>query len=235
MDATTIILGIGFPLLLFFVAVGAGTAFSMTSSDSVGFLVAKACFSTAAFDVVAMAVYWAVAIQRKASWSVAIPTVAALIAVPSLVLVLQWLGNMEVQLSTRLFPGNTTTPHIVGIPENALKVFHGTNVSWTTKMPLTILRMAGEKMIEIYRDAAHDELIISTLKIFDDRNNIIARSDADDGLWVENSTRKKRPDKSTLIVYDHTDKEVLRLVFLNSSAISITGISVMSMLQSPLL
>jgi hypothetical protein len=41
---------------------------------------------------------------------------------------------------------------------------------------------------------------------------------------VENSTRKKRPDKSTLIVYDHSDKEVLHLVFLNRSTISITGI-----------
>ena len=79
-------------------------------------------------------------------------------------------------------------------------------------------------MIEIDKDAARDELVISMLKIFDDRNNIIARVDADDGFWVENSTRKKRPDKSTLVVYDHSDKEVLRLIFLNRSAISITGI-----------
>jgi hypothetical protein len=228
MDTTTVIWVIGFPLLLFFLAIGVATAFAMTSSDSAGFCVAKICFSAAAFDVVAMAVYWAVATQQRAMWNVVIPTVAALIAVPSLVIALQWVGNIEIQLSTRLFPGNEPTPHIANqktpIPENALKVFYGTNVAWTTKMSVTILMMAGEKMIEIDRNAARDELVISTLKIFDDRNNIIARMDADDGFWVENSTRKKRPDKSTLVVFDHSDKEVLRLVFLNRSTISITGI-----------
>ena len=149
MDTTTVIWVISFPLLLFFVAVGVGTAFAMTSSDSVGFWVAKACFSAAAFDIVAATIYWAVATQQKASWDIMIPTAAALIAVPSLVLALQWLGNIEVQLSTRLFPGNAPTPCIANqkspIPENALKVFYGTNVAWATKMPITILMMAGKK------------------------------------------------------------------------------------------
>ena len=86
MDTNTIIWGIGFPLLLFFVALGAGTAFAMTSSDSIGFWVAKACFAAAAFDVVAVAVYWAAATQQKGSLSIAIPTIAALIVVPGLVL-----------------------------------------------------------------------------------------------------------------------------------------------------
>ncbi len=29
------------------------------------------------------------------------------------------------------------------------------------------------------------------------------------GLWVDPSARKSRPDRSTLIVYDHDDAEVL--------------------------
>jgi hypothetical protein len=84
--------------------------------------------------------------------------------------------------------------------------------------------MSGEKMIEINKSQTRDELTITTLKIFDDRNDIIARIDAEDGLWVQNSTRKKRPDKSTLVVYDHSDTEVLRVQFLNRSAILLTGI-----------
>jgi len=91
-------------------------------------------------------------------------------------------------------------------------------------MPQVVLMMAGEKMIEIDRDPSTNQLTVSTLKIFDDRNNIIARVDAQDGFWVENSTRRKRPDPSTLVVYDHLDNEVLRMVLLNPTTLSLTGV-----------
>lgn len=226
MDTNTIIWGVGFPLLLFFVALGAGTAFAMTSSESVGFLVAKACFAAAAFDVVAVAVYWAIATQQKGLWGVVIPTVSALVVVPGLVLSLQWLGNIEVQLSTRLYPGDekTVLPFKVDVPKDTLQVILGTNLAWPGKFPQTILRMAGEKMIEIDKEPGKNQLVVSTLKIFDDRNNIIARVDTEDGFWVENSTRKKRPNPSTLVVYDHSDAEVLRIVLLNPTTLSIIGV-----------
>jgi hypothetical protein len=38
------------------------------------------------------------------------------------------------------------------------------------------------------------------------------------------SMRYKRPDPSTVIVYDHNDVEVLNMKFLNSKALSLTGI-----------
>jgi hypothetical protein len=44
------------------------------------------------------------------------------------------------------------------------------------------------------------------------------------GLWVDPSARKTRPDRSTLIVYDHDDAEVLNVKPLNASTISFTGI-----------
>ncbi len=227
MDSTVVVWGISFPLLLFFVALGAGTAFAMTSSDSIGFWVAKACFAAAAFDVIAITVYWAVAMEQKAPWRIAVPTLAALVVVPALVLSLQWLGEIKIRLSTRLFAADDPTPTIGAfvVPKKALAVFHGKNVAWSsTDMPMSVLTMAGEKMIEITKDRDRDELVISTLKIFDDRNNIIARLDDEDGIWVENSTRKKRPDKSTLVVFDHSDAEVLRLKFLNPTSIMVTGI-----------
>jgi hypothetical protein len=64
---------------------------------------------------------------------------------------------------------------------------------------------------------------VSLLKIFDDRNDIIARIDVD-GFWVANTVRKKRPDQSTLVVYDHYDREVLKIHLLNDRAMSLTGI-----------
>jgi hypothetical protein len=225
MDATTAVWTIAFPLLLALVAIAVATGFAMTSSDSPGFWVAKACFVTAAFDVVAFAIYWVISTRQELPWNIAIPTIGAIVAVPALVLSIQWLANLEIQLSTRLFPGDLPSPTIppAGIPKDALKVFFGSNISWTTRASQTVLRMAGEKMIEISRAPGRKELTITTLKIFDDRNNIIARID-EDGFWVENSTRKKRPDSSTLVVYDHTDTEVLRLTFLNPTSISLTGI-----------
>jgi hypothetical protein len=223
MDATTIVWTIGFLLLLAFASVAVGTGFAMTSSDSPGFWIAKACFAGAAVVAVAFAVYWVVATRQPLPWNVSIPTVIALITVPSLVLALQWLGNLEVQLSTRLFPGKAQTPPLpMPTPDNALKVFLGwRGIAWTTKMPHTILEMAGDKMIEINRSG--DALSVTILRIFDDRSNIIARVD-EDGFWVENFTRKKRPDPSTLVVFDHNDKEALRIVFINQTSLYVTGV-----------
>lgn len=234
MDTTTVVWGIGFPLLLFFIGLGAGTAFAMTSSDSIGFLVAKACFAAATLDCVVVAIYWVISTQQPMPWNVVIPTIAAIIVVPALVLSLQWLSGVEAKLSMQLIAGKEPTPKIpimppwmaakIKIPDDALKIFLGSNMAWTTKFPHQILEMAGEKMIEINKDKSSGELIVSVLKIFDDRNNIIARIDAEDGFWVGNSTRKKRPNPSSLVVYDHSDKEALRIVFLNRHALSITGI-----------
>jgi hypothetical protein len=236
MDTNTVVWGFGFPLLLALVGLGIGLAFAMTDSESTGFLVAKACFSVAAFVVVAIAIYWALATSQPMPWNIIIPTIAAVIAVPILVLSLQWLGHIEAQLSTRLYPGNEPTPALpvkVDVPKDALQVILGSNLAWTTKMPQTILKMAGEKMIEIDRVPGKNQLILSTLKIFDDRDNLIARVDAEDGFWVENSTRKKRPNPSTLVVYDHSDAEVLRIVFLNPTTLSITGIFRHSGIRKP--
>jgi hypothetical protein len=238
MDVKTVIWAICFPLLLFFIAVGVGVAFAITNSDSIGFLVAKVCFTAAAFVFIAATIYWVMSIRESVALKVAVPTIVAVIAVPALVLSLQWLNNIEVKLSARLFPGNESTPPLpnpgVEIPKDALMIFFGSNISWASKMPHTLIVMAGEKIIEIDRDKSRNEIIISTLKVFDDRNNIIARMDAD-GFWVDNSTRKKRHDKSTLVVYDHSDTEVVRVVLLNRNTLSITGVFRHSRVAKPVI
>jgi hypothetical protein len=64
--------------------------------------------------------------------------------------------------------------------------------------------------------------ILITLRIFNDRNEIITRLD-EDGFWVRYDIRKKRPNRSTLVVYDQTDSEVLHIEMLNSKTVSIEG------------
>ena len=129
-----------------------------------------------------------------------------------------------------LVPDNLPTPQLppavamfnTSIPANALKVFFGSNMSWSETMPHTILKMGNDPMIQIDRLEKANQLIVTVLRIFDDRDNIIARIDKD-GFWVENNTRNKRPDPHTLVVFDHLDNEVLRIHFVNTTAIVITG------------
>ena len=122
--------------------------------------------------------------------------------------------------STQLAPSDIPTPKWVQakclVPKDALIVLWGSNVSWSTeRMPHTIIQMGPDRMLTIDRAKDGKSLVVTTLRIFDDRNNIIARID-EDGFWVENSSRKKRPDASTLVVYDHNDTEVLNVKFLRA-------------------
>jgi hypothetical protein len=107
-------------------------------------------------------------------------------------------------------------------PDGALTVVYGTNVSWSTVFPHTIIEMGGLPMLVVDRDS-NGFLKITTLRIFDDRDDIIARVD-EEGFWVQNTIRRKRPNENTLIVYDHNDDQVLKLQYLNSSFLLIEGI-----------
>src|ERR1017187_4952020 len=118
-----------------------------------------------------------------------------------LIVVLTWLNYRQAIQSAVLRPRNDPMPAhpLIGrAPENAFLVFLGTLMSWATKMPHTVLMMGGDTMIAIDREKDSDRLILTALRIFDDRNNIIASVDRD-GFWVKNTTRSKRPDPSTLV------------------------------------
>lgn len=224
MDTPAIFWAIGFPLWLFFIALGVGTVFAMSDSESIGFLVSKLCFIGAAATFIGFSVYWIVTARLALSLAIVLAALIGIVSIPSLILALAWVRTTEIRLSSRLVPADLPDPsQWPGIPANALKVFIGSNVAWATTMPHTVLMMNGDPMIAIDRDKSDRGLVVSILKIFDDRDNIIARID-EDGFWVENSTRKKRPDPSTLVVYDHTDTEVLRIVLLNEKALLITGV-----------
>jgi hypothetical protein len=126
-----------------------------------------------------------------------------------------------------LMPGNFPTPPLPqacrrSVPSDALTLFWGSNASWNVRLPHTLLEIAGEPMIVADKND-QGNLVITLLKVFDDRNDVIARID-EDGFWVQNNVRKKRPDESTLVVFDHTDTEVLRIQYLNSRAISVQGL-----------
>lgn len=118
-----------------------------------------------------------------------------------------------------LEPGTMPDPPGMGqIPEGALAIFAGGGVCWTQGASVKIVKMAGDDMLTIERRGP--SLVVTVLRIYDANGSIIARID-EDGFWVAPQVRKKRPDKSTLIVFDQSDVEVLNLRFLNPKSISV--------------
>jgi hypothetical protein len=123
-----------------------------------------------------------------------------------------------------LLPDNLSMPPApkgCEIPDDALAIFYGGSVTWTQRDSQKVFRMAGEDMLVFEKRSG--SIVLTLLRIYDDGGNIIARID-EDGFWVAPQVRKKRPDKSTLIVYDQRDAEVLHLHFLNPKAISVQGL-----------
>jgi hypothetical protein len=122
-----------------------------------------------------------------------------------------------------LFPDTLPTPPLPCKPDdNDLILIYGSNAMWASRFPRIVLIMGHEPMIILNKNE-RGELRIDLLRIFDNRGNIIARID-EDGFWIDLSSRKKRPNRSTLVVYDHNDSEVLRVHFLNRQTVSISGI-----------
>ena len=122
-----------------------------------------------------------------------------------------------------LSPANDKTPdNDCGIPEGAVAVFVGSIISWRNEQSgeHTIFSMGGLPILTIF--SVRNQIDITTLRLFDDRNDIIVRDD-NGSIWVNPTVRIKKPDKSTLVVYDHNDDEVLNLRFLNPGALSVQG------------
>jgi hypothetical protein len=223
MSATTLFAQIGvifLPLLL-------GVIATMKGSHPIAFWIARACFVIIAADLVIFPTYEA--FSAGVDGAIFFPLLILVWGVVfcGLFFSLYWVKKEEGLNSARLVPGDVQTPPlrptVMPIPPNALMVFWGSNMSWATTFPRTVIRMGATDLLTIGRSAKTGVLVIKTLRIYDDRNNIIVRVDENE-FWVGDGNRKKRPDPSTLIVYDHFDVEVLRITLLNKSAVVIRGI-----------
>ena len=101
----------------------------------------------------------------------------------------------EIDLSKNegiLYPANETTPAIPAkcaemIPKDALVIFYGDNISFTQKRFQNIIRLGGEVLLQIDREQSTGAIYISVLRVFDDRNDIIAKIDSD-GFCVRNTS-----------------------------------------------
>jgi hypothetical protein len=108
------------------------------------------------------------------------------------------------------------------VPEGALRVLAGNSLVWSTVFPMNVMSVAGRIALKIDK-GRNGALSITTLEVFDDRHVNIASVD-NNKLWVEPSSRRERPDPSTLRVFDHNNDKILDLRFANATLLVITGV-----------
>lgn len=133
--------------------------------------------------------------------------------------------NAESETSGVLRPAsdpNPLTPHNCSPDSpNDLAVFYGGGVAYSTFNPLTIVEIAGKELLSVER--VNGNLLISA-EIYDVYGKIIAEIKNNEFTINQNNFfRRERPDKSTLIVYDQYNVEVLNIRYLNPSAIKVLG------------
>lgn len=223
MSPTPIFWTIGFTIFL--TLVGIGIPFAMSNGDSGAFWISRICSAAAALDMTCFTIYWLVSTKQKLLVAICVGSAACAVMGGLLIVALLFINARDALTSPVLIPSNELSPPVprgASIPDNALVLFLGSAVAWETRFPHSIVQMNGEDMLTIDRDS-RGYLIIKLLRIFDDRNNIIARIDGKNGFWVDPSSRRERPNPSTLIVYDHNDDQVLNIKFLNPKTLRILG------------
>jgi hypothetical protein len=126
-----------------------------------------------------------------------------------------------------LYAGSEPSPpNPCAVPDGFLTIFIGTNASFTSSFPHTVLQINQEKILAINK--GKDGKLYGMFRIFDDRGEILARMPSspenNSTYWVRPDSRMYRKDLSSLTVYDRRDVEVLDIDFLNSSSVSVRGI-----------
>ncbi len=108
-----------------------------------------------------------------------------------------------------------------GSDQRKVGIAFGTNFDLIHKFPFDVVVMNGRTLFRI--DRQEDRLIIKTLTLFDDRHDSIATIN-DNVIWTRNDVRTERPNKSTLVVYDHNNDMALLVTYINRDLIQIGGI-----------
>ena len=112
-------------------------------------------------------------------------------------------------------------PAICGEKDDDFVVRIGGGSIFGKTSPRVILTHAGQNLIEV--SVSGNELIIKNITVFDIHGDIIATI-TNGNLWVHPLSRKNRPNRSQLIVYDRHNNEALYVHFINAKTIALRGI-----------
>lgn len=222
MDTPSILLGIGLPLLI-----GAGMALAASDASEIEFWVARAFFVLAALDAAAFAVWSLWSAEKLTAVNVTATALVGATVLVVLVVGLRWVDYREDKTIAYLRPGNGPSPSFAGRravpPPNSLIVSFGSNLAWGTNLPFAVLQMGEMQMLAVDRTPGSSRLNISILRVFDGNGNLLARIEGED-LWFSPNVRHRKPNRSTLLVYDQTDRQVLKVEFVNPHFLYVEGI-----------
>jgi hypothetical protein len=135
------------------------------------------------------------------------------------------IAETEVRKLPILFVGKDPNPgHLYDqkVPSGGLRVYLGAYLAWSDKFPHIVVQMCDEEILTIDR-RPNGSIVLSVLRLYDERGKIILRFDGGE-FWSADGIRVKRPDKSTIVVYNTSDKEVLNVKLLNLQSVYITGV-----------
>jgi hypothetical protein len=129
---------------------------------------------------------------------------------------------IEPRFSGTLRPSNDPIPTLrLTIPNNALVVNLGSNFAYSTKPSFLVLRFAGEDALAVNRS---EEGISLSARIHSPDGRIVAEIQGNEfTINPNNYFKKKRPDKSTLIVYNQAGEEAINVRFAGAQYMTITG------------
>ncbi len=108
------------------------------------------------------------------------------------------------------------------IPREALKIYLGNSVAWTSASEHTVLEMGGADILALRR--AIKGLALSA-KVYDKDGRVVAQI-VDNHFYInpENFFRVETPDEHSLVVYDQHATKVLDVRYLNPSSVRVLGV-----------
>jgi hypothetical protein len=139
--------------------------------------------------------------------------------------------NVELiaELSGLLVPSDGPDPTLPGscsrlgpIPSDALRVYLGGNVAYTSSDAVTVLDVKGTDLIDLRRISKG---ISINAKTFSEDGKLVAEI-VDNRFFVNPSNffRLERPDSHSLVVYDLQNRKVMDIRYINSHSVRVLGI-----------
>jgi hypothetical protein len=107
------------------------------------------------------------------------------------------------------------------IPYDAMAIYFGGGASWTRRFPHVVFQSGSTNLLSLDKTT---EGVMVTASVFDDRSNLIAELRQNRFVATNYASHFERPDRSTLMVYDHRGMMALKVVYLNDRAIVVQGI-----------
>lgn len=130
--------------------------------------------------------------------------------------------NMLDVLEGLLVPGNEPDPPApCEIPNNALKVYLGSTVSWTNNDQANVLVMRGDDVLSVRR--VRKGLAVFA-KVASEDGRLVAEI-VDNRFYINsnNFLRMEHRDNHSLVVYDQKGNKVLDIKYLNPRSVRVLG------------